>query len=942
MELQPLNPGSIDVSRQSSHSNKGVLRRMSRVRSDENYSREESLEDQPAPAPTAKIGEGLPLLQRLRLLKEKQDREERGKPLLTPTSPPPPPTSGTLSPPILKLPSPNEPKQQSEEPEVIGAGLPLIQRLLLLKQKEERERIAVQATATVAADVLASTVKSQQETEPCVSPTGKKGKGSASDDSRHSSSSKEQSEDESGAISRKSSLLNRLVAVKHKDSNASVSKQSSASSAGVSPQPKSDASSGSSVDPCTSTTPTTKVPLFREKLKLLTQKDNAASSSSSSSIGTVTSPPKAQTQTSDKSEVEASSPVVPVLKKQHSWSLLKKASILSSQPSGESSKLVPKTVTPQSSSDQVQSEECESSDSKRTASTDDTKVHDKSGSGSIPSKPLSALTKISEAGSVKSVSLFKQKMAKLTGDISVPQGLKVQEKLKTGETQVIAQREGKSGEDNKLEDKTSELKSEGESGTSLEHPKANDTTGDTKEGTSVSVSDSSTSTSPQRRRNKPNLLLLQKDTKFYQSIDDLSPEYSGLPFVKKLKILNERQKLAELEQKVAHVFMRSSSLDSSNTVGGTAGVCGDAVDYTLDPMNLTRSHSEASAMQYVRTQQRTRDMLIHASSQTSRKDVEDEHSITALQRPTELPQAPSGDVPQSLTSPESNETLERRNLKSILKKLSASSLFSGSSSDDAKGSGSSGEQSDPTPTKGESVVSTPEQTTSVDMRKLMRAPTIEGYAARHSKLTKSVTFNRDTLQSPPATATTPTAEESSGGLFQLPVTRDEQPISTTTLAAVVTSIVVSSTATLPTTTMSSPQPQVLSAVTVALTTTVSSAVITTIGSSISTTTSVSSSAPVPKTVADPSSVVVPKTSETQVPSQLPETEISSPLKKKPPVSFLMQHPHQIPLSANEKNFFRPSLLLPSHASLEEEYFNEVIVGIKQVIQGHLVSSLGTK
>jgi len=32
----------------------------------------------------------------------------------------------------------------------------------------------------------------------------------------------------------------------------------------------------------------------------------------------------------------------------------------------------------------------------------------------------------------------------------------------------------------------------------------------------------------------------------------------------------------------------------------------------------------------------------------------------------------------------------------------------------------------------------------------MRAQTIEGYAARHSKLSKSVTFNKYTLQSPPS------------------------------------------------------------------------------------------------------------------------------------------------------------------------------------------------
>ncbi|KAJ9578163.1 hypothetical protein L9F63_024975, partial [Diploptera punctata] len=699
MELQPLNPGSVDITRQSAHSSKGVLRRMSRVRSDENYSREESLEDQPPTGPTAKIGEGLPLLQRLRLLKEKQDREERGKPLLTPTSPPP--ASATLSPPPIKVESV---EQKQQEPEVIGAGLPLIQRLLLLKQKEERERLAMQATAAVTVDVLATTVKSQQEvesktSESCVSPPGKKGKGSASDDSRHSSSSKEQ-----------------LVSVKHKDSSsASAGKQSSASSAGVSPQPKSDASSGSSVDPCT---PTTKVPLFREKLKLLTQKENTASSSSSSSTGTVTSPPKVQAQISDKSCTETSSPVVPVLKKQHSWSLLKKASILSTQSSVQSD-----TIT-----------ENEISDTKRTASTEDTKVHDKSDSDHIPSKPITS-----------------EKMAKLTGDISVPQSSKVQDKLKTGETQVIAQGEGKSREDNKQEESKSQVENE----TSSECPKEKDVVGDVVEG---EISDTSTSTTSPQRRTKPNLLRLQKDTKFYQSIDDLSPEYSGLPFVKKLKILNERQKLAELEQKVAHVLMRSSSLDSGNTAG--------------DPMNLTRSHSEASAMQ---------------------KDVE-EDSSTTKQRPNELPEQSSDDVPQSLTSPESNETLERRNLKSILKKLSASSLFS-------------------------------EQTTAVDMRKLMRAPTIEGYAARHSKLTKSVTFNRDTLQSPPATATTPTklSEEPSGTLFPLPVSSEEQPVSTAV-----------------------------------------------------------------------SAVEQPK-----------------------------------------MNFFRPSLLLPSHASLEEEYFNEVIIGIKQVIQGHL-------
>lgn len=80
-------------------------------------------------------------------------------------------------------------------------------------------------------------------------------------------------------------------------------------------------------------------------------------------------------------------------------------------------------------------------------------------------------------------------------------------------------------------------------------------------------------------------------------------------------------------------------------------------------------------------------------------------------------------------SPE-NETLERRNLKSILKKLSASSRAGSSET---------------------SVTSMPDrEAATAELRKLMRAPTIEGYAARHSKLSKSVTFNKYTLQSPPS------------------------------------------------------------------------------------------------------------------------------------------------------------------------------------------------
>lgn len=80
---------------------------------------------------------------------------------------------------------------------------------------------------------------------------------------------------------------------------------------------------------------------------------------------------------------------------------------------------------------------------------------------------------------------------------------------------------------------------------------------------------------------KQNLTHIRQQTKMYASVDDLSPEYCGLPFVKKLKILNERQKLAELERAV-----RSSSLD-----------CGENSEIEFDG-SLMRSHSEACAIEY--------------------------------------------------------------------------------------------------------------------------------------------------------------------------------------------------------------------------------------------------------------------------------------------------------------------------------------------------------
>lgn len=195
---------------------------------------------------------------------------------------------------------------------------------------------------------------------------------------------------------------------------------------------------------------------------------------------------------------------------------------------------------------------------------------------------------------------------------------------------------------------------------------------------------------------------IDSEPKNYRSVDDLSPEYGGLPFVKKLKILNERQKLAELESVI--LTTRSCSLDYPDT-----STDGDM----LEP--LIRSHSEGSGM--------TRPRITTTPAPTLA-------AIAPLKTPQCL---------QSPISPESNETLERRHLKSILKKLS----------EERNTAALTTHTTARTTTAGLTVSSA--FSSLQDCRGLLQAPTVEGYVARHSKFMKSVTFN-STLSSPPASA----------------------------------------------------------------------------------------------------------------------------------------------------------------------------------------------
>lgn len=233
----------------------------------------------------------------------------------------------------------------------------------------------------------------------------------------------------------------------------------------------------------------------------------------------------------------------------------------------------------------------------------------------------------------------------------------------------------------------------------------------------VSVSDSELKNMKKvpKMKTKPRPIRIDARPKFYQSVDDLSPEYSGLPFVKKLKILNERQKLAELESVIQ---TRSFSLDCTEST--------NAQQETLEP--LYRSYSEASCI------------------------VRSKAAVTTLHGQPLTTHVPL-EVPQCLKSPmspESNETYERRQLKSILKRLSE---------DKAAATSQTGQLDD-----------------QKDIRKLMRAQTVEGYVARRKKFMKSVSFNRNTLSSPPSSANISEPVGNDRTLFPIPDTQFDEAL----------------------------------------------------------------------------------------------------------------------------------------------------------------------
>ncbi|XP_063896594.1 uncharacterized protein Cngl isoform X3 [Helicoverpa armigera] len=586
-----------------------MLRRMPRVESDDSAHPQNQEDNNGETTSGSKdgekcispIGAGLPLLSRLKLLKEKQDREEKvAKQRHS--------TSSVLS--LTPQPTPSTSSAPDIEPEVIGAGLPLIQRLLLLKAKEERDKN--QLTPTMSNQPSSSDTISPSSIKSPLSPTIKtlspirKGSESSSPGKLQSPTTKTSRKNSSGSsdgTSRpKVSFRDKILQVQSDGTavcqplNKDISEKPAAV---VEPTPKSESNLISIPHSVVSKikSPAKAVgSTFRDKLKLLQSGPKDTDSSAAE---------KPKSSSIDKTPAEVSPMPPPATeikeepKSKKPWTKLKKAAILGESKSQSKTSL-----------EEKRDESVSSNSEKKEEGIAEAVVNI-----CVPIVTTAELVKI-DNNNVEVASDNDKDKPKL---------------CLTGPLEPV-------------QEKSVDLLTLS--------PKKNVTNASKPAETKTNMS--------------PGMLLPR--VKKYRSIDDLSPEYGGLPFVKKLKILNERQKLAELEKVVK---IRSSSLDCTSS----------SEDLLCD--TLTRSHSEGSTMD---------------KRKFKRKSID------------------------SCRSHESNETLERRELKSILKKLSE----------------------DVTPAE------SPER--SNELKRLIRAPTLEGYAARHSKFAKSVTFHRHTLPSPPGSA----------------------------------------------------------------------------------------------------------------------------------------------------------------------------------------------
>jgi len=155
--------------------------------------------------------------------------------------------------------------------------------------------------------------------------------------------------------------------------------------------------------------------------------------------------------------------------------------------------------------------------------------------------------------------------------------------------------------------------------------------------TNHTTEDVSSDTEKSARPKRLNLYQCKhRSSRDYNSIDDLSPEYTVLPFVKRLKILNERQKIAELKRALTVVKRNSVDIPDSEQPDGEGGKPGGSsndLSASIDPIPV----DQATVAKV--------EPMVNANREDDRKPVE------------------------------SNDTPERVNLKKMLKNVSRSDLF---------------------------------------------------------------------------------------------------------------------------------------------------------------------------------------------------------------------------------------------------------------------------
>ncbi|XP_069945970.1 uncharacterized protein [Cherax quadricarinatus] len=581
---------------------RGVLKRMARVTSDE-MNQTVSPGRVPSNEETQGVlGAGLPLLQRLKLLKEKEEKEDRERQRLKVEE-------------DAKQQKQQEPPKQEEEHEVIGAGLPLFARLKLLKAKEEKERMDREL------------LKAKEEKEKMEMEDKER------TERENADQQKEVSTNLPDAVSKKVTSPVTSVPVKtpqmQQETHATKDKSHLVD---AKPRPTG---------------------LLKSKLRAAVLTSPGPITTTAAPAGTTAS------ETETHTPVETSTTQSAPTKLTHSLTIVR-------------SPITATAIESAGTTEETEKKEPADSESKQQLKSPindlnkgvETKISP-DGSEKVVNNDSAVISKDihSSSNSVQGSQCLERAFGKLLSKkLNMPKE----------RTSVIDKPVGDSSKLNANKDKISRSDSfkkamdEGRIRSSEEHD------------LNIKPHENFSKLQPTRESDSEDIQYAQENKKVGESQSD-----------------NEASPVSE--QQPVIVKRESESTKKSSDI---LSIC----DMNSKPVGggLKEKESSPKVLQPLTTENGT----------TTRQF----HKVDSLK-------VPSDDVSPPLSSPESTETPERKTLKSILKRMSR---------EDSRGN--------LLPPDG------------ADLRRLMKAPTVEGFVARRSKLSKSVSFQRKTLSSPPPPA----------------------------------------------------------------------------------------------------------------------------------------------------------------------------------------------